>query len=89
MVMTRPTSQEAYVDLVQQAVIEAEELRSSIEYDEEYMGGGWGSRKNWRISLNPYMLPCRMDPMPSLIRILNSWLSSIQHPMSGFPLNRC
>ena len=42
MVMKHSTSQAAYVDLVQQAVIEAEELRSSIEYDEEYMGGTFG-----------------------------------------------
>lgn len=42
MAMDRPSTQEAYIELVNQALIDAEELRSSIEYDEEYMGGAMG-----------------------------------------------
>ena len=42
MAMDRPATQEAYVELVNQALIDAEELRSSIEYDEEYMGDAMG-----------------------------------------------
>jgi hypothetical protein len=33
----RPTTPEAYVDLVQQAVFEVSELRSSLEYDADGM----------------------------------------------------
>jgi len=39
MSMNRPSTQEAYIELVNQAMIDVEELRSSIEYDEEFMGG--------------------------------------------------
>ena len=39
MAMDRPTTQADYAELVNQALIDAEELRSSIEYDEEFMGG--------------------------------------------------
>ncbi len=37
--MDRPSTQAAYIELVSQALIDVEELRSSIEYDEEFMGG--------------------------------------------------
>lgn len=40
--MDRPSTQEAYIELVNQALIDAEELRSSIEYDEEYMSDAMG-----------------------------------------------
>ncbi len=33
----RPATLEAYKDLIQQALYEVEELRASIEYDEEFM----------------------------------------------------
>lgn len=42
MAISRPATQEAYIELVSQALIDAEELRSSIEYDEEEMGGAAG-----------------------------------------------
>ncbi len=38
MAMNRPLTQEAYLELVKQALINVAELRSSIEYDEEFMG---------------------------------------------------
>lgn len=37
--MKRPASVEQYVDLVDQAIFEIQELRLSAEYDAEYMGG--------------------------------------------------
>lgn len=37
--MKRPSSVEQYLDLVDQAIFESEELRFSAEYDAEYMGG--------------------------------------------------
>lgn len=49
--MDRPTTQEAYVELVNQAMIDAEELRSSIEYDEEYMGDAMGIAEELETSL--------------------------------------
>lgn len=42
MAMVRPATHEAYIELVNQAMIDAEELRSAIEYDEEYMGDAMG-----------------------------------------------
>jgi len=42
MAMDRPSTQQAYIELVKQALIDTEELRSSIEYDEEFMGGAMG-----------------------------------------------
>lgn len=42
MAMDRPSTQEAYTELVNQAMIDVEELRSAIEYDEEYMGDAMG-----------------------------------------------
>ena len=39
MAMDRPASQEAYIELVNQALMDVDDLRSSIEYDEEFMGG--------------------------------------------------
>lgn len=42
MAMDRPSTRQAYIELVKQALIDAEELRSSIEYDEEFMGGAMG-----------------------------------------------
>ena len=38
MPMERPTSREAYIELVNQAMGNAEELRRAIEADEEYVG---------------------------------------------------
>ncbi len=38
MPMDRPLTQEAYLELVKQALIQVEELRHPIEYDEEFMG---------------------------------------------------
>lgn len=35
----RPTSQEAYRQMVKDALIEVDELRMSIEYDEDFMSG--------------------------------------------------
>jgi hypothetical protein len=40
--MDRPKTLEAYIELVNRAMIDAEELRRAIEYDEEYMGGAMG-----------------------------------------------
>lgn len=42
MAMERPSTQAAYIELVNQALIDVEELRSAIEYDEEYMGEALG-----------------------------------------------
>lgn len=39
MPMDRPATREAYIELVRQAIIDTEELRSAVEYDEEFMGG--------------------------------------------------
>ena len=38
MTMTKPRTPEEYVDLVQQALFEIEELRAAAEYDMEEMG---------------------------------------------------
>jgi len=37
--MKRPATMEAYQELINQALIEVDELRMSIEYDEEFMEG--------------------------------------------------
>lgn len=37
--MERARTAEEYIDLVQQAIFEIEELRLAVEYDLEYMGG--------------------------------------------------
>jgi len=42
MAMDRPNTQEAYIELVNQALIDTEALRSSIEYDEEYLRNATG-----------------------------------------------
>ncbi len=39
MTIKRPQTMEAYIDLVDQAVFEAADLRAAIEYDSEYMEG--------------------------------------------------
>lgn len=39
MAMKRPATMEAYKDLINQAPVEVDELRMSIEYDEEFMEG--------------------------------------------------
>ncbi|MDH5447365.1 MAG: general secretion pathway protein GspF [Gammaproteobacteria bacterium] len=38
MAIDRPSTMEDYIELVNQALFEVDELRSSIEYDEEFMG---------------------------------------------------
>lgn len=38
MKISRPTTIEEYIELVDQAAFEASDLRSAIEYDGEYMG---------------------------------------------------
>ncbi len=35
----RPKTAEAYVDLIEQAIFEIEDLRAAVEYDAESMGG--------------------------------------------------
>ncbi|VAX12783.1 hypothetical protein MNBD_GAMMA24-1773 [hydrothermal vent metagenome] len=37
--MKRPATLEKYIDLVEQALFEVEELRFSVEFDEEFMEG--------------------------------------------------
>ncbi len=37
--MKRPATFEKYIDLVEQALFEVEELRFSVEFDEEFMEG--------------------------------------------------
>ncbi len=37
--MKRPATIEAYIDLVEQGIFEVEELRFSVEFDEEFMEG--------------------------------------------------
>jgi len=37
--MKRPTTMDAYIDLVEQALFEVDELRFSVEFDEEFMEG--------------------------------------------------
>ena len=46
MAMDRPKTQAAYIELVNQALIDVEELRNAIEYDEEFMGGALGVAEN-------------------------------------------
>ncbi|MCW9025005.1 MAG: general secretion pathway protein GspF [Gammaproteobacteria bacterium] len=40
--MKRPATMDVYIDLVNQALVEVEELRFSIEYDEEFMEDAMG-----------------------------------------------
>lgn len=51
MAMARPSTHKAYLELVNQALIDAEELRSSIEYDEEFMGDAMGIAERLENSL--------------------------------------
>ncbi len=37
--MKRPATIDAYIDLVEQGIFEVEELRFSVEFDEEFMEG--------------------------------------------------
>ncbi|HEB86567.1 MAG TPA: general secretion pathway protein GspF [Gammaproteobacteria bacterium] len=37
--MKRPTTLDDYIELVEQAIFEVEELRFSVEFDEEFMEG--------------------------------------------------
>ncbi len=37
--MKRPATMDAYIDLVEQGLFEVEELRFSVEFDEEFMEG--------------------------------------------------
>ena len=37
--MKRPATIEAYIDLIEQGIFEVEELRFSVEFDEEFMEG--------------------------------------------------
>ena len=43
MAMNRPKTQKAYIELVNQAMIDVKGLRSSIENDQKVMGGALGN----------------------------------------------